>query len=107
MASITCSRIPPTVINRNSTPETKITPSAAFHGSGCPVAAAAGMIDSTKKKFCPIPGASAIGYRAYQPMSTLANAAAMQVAAVTAPKSMPVGVPVMAPLSTAGWTKMM
>ena len=40
-------------------------------------------------------------------MSAVASAAARHVAVVTAPKSMPVGVPNMAPDNTAGWTTMM
>jgi hypothetical protein len=40
-------------------------------------------------------------------MMAVASAADTHVATVTAPKSMPVGLPNIAPDSTAGWTKMM
>jgi len=59
------------------------------------------------RKFWPMPGASAIGARAYRPMSALAKAAARQVAVVTAPKSSPVSTPNIFPDSTAGCTKTM
>ena len=52
-----------------------------------------------------MPGAWAIGYRAYSALRDVARAADRQVAAVTAPKSSPVSKPNIEPLSTAGWTK--
>ena len=54
-----------------------------------------------KKKFSPIAGARAMGYRAASAMMIVATAAEMHVAAMTAPKSIP------ACDSTAGCTKMM
>ena len=60
----------------------------------------------TKKKFSPIPGAWAIGYRAYRPMITVASAAERQVAVVTAPNHARRDAE-HAPDSTAGCTKMM
>jgi hypothetical protein len=61
---ITISRAPPSESARNSTPETNTTPSAVAHGTARPAAAAAGMTEKTKKKFSPMPGACATGYRA-------------------------------------------
>ena len=93
--------------SRNATPERNTAPSATRHGSVAPAAAAAGIAVSTKKKFSPMPGACAIGSRAYSPISAVANAAERQVAVVAAPKSSPVGVPKSCPESTAGCTKTM
>lgn len=54
-----------------------------------------------------MPGANAMGYRAANPITAVASAAARHVAVVTAPKSIPVGVSNIAPDNTAGCTKMM
>ena len=105
--SSNCLRTPRSDNNRKSIPATKTAPSAALHGSATPAAAATGMAVTTKKKFWPIPGASAMGYRANSPMTAVANAAARHVAVVTAPASMPVSIPNIDPDSTAGCTKMM
>ena len=54
-----------------------------------------------------MPGAWAIGYRAYRPMMIVARAADRHVAVVMEPKSMPVLELNMPPESTAGCTTMM
>ncbi len=51
---------------------------------------------------CPAPGRSDSGHT--EPHDRVARAAERQVAVVTAPKSMPVGLPNIAPERTAGWT---
>ena len=91
---------------RNNTPEMNTAPSAACQPSAKPAAVAAGIAENTKKKFCPIPGACAIGYRAYNAINPVASAAERHVAVVTAPKSIPVFIPNIAPDNTAGCTKM-
>ena len=92
---------------RNKTPEIKTQPSATCQPFAKPAAVAAGITENTKKKFSPMPGAWAMGYRASKAMSAVASAAARQVAVITAPKSMPVFIPNIAPDSTAGCTTMM
>ena len=99
--SRTASRTPTTDSTRKMTPEMNTMPSAARHGSATPAAPSAMMTD-TKKKFSPMPGASAIGYRAHRPIRMLAAPETRQVASSTAPKSRPVGVPVKSVESTAG-----
>ncbi len=63
-ASITRCRSPMSERARKSTPATNTVPSAARHGASAPAAAAIGTAVKTKKKFCPMPGARAMGYRA-------------------------------------------
>jgi hypothetical protein len=77
-------------------------PSATCQPLAKPAAVAAGIAEKTKKKFSPMPGACAMGYRASQAMSAVASAAEIQVAVVTAPKSMPVSRPNIFPESPAG-----
>jgi hypothetical protein len=90
MESSTASRTPITDKIRKITPEMNTIPSAARHGSGTPAAASVMMTD-TKKKFSPIPGASAMGYFAHSPMTIVAAPDTTHVARSTAPKSKPVG----------------
>ena len=68
---------------------------------------ASAMITETKKKFSPMPGASAMGYFAHSPIRIVAAPETTHVASSTAPKSSPVGFPVKSVDSTAGCTKMM
>ena len=65
------------------------------------------MMTETKKKFSPMPGASAMGYFAHSPIRIVAAPDTTHVASSTAPKSSPVGFPVKSVDSTAGCTKMM
>ena len=106
IASITASRTLSSVNTRKATPEMNTRPSAVCHALEMPSAPRL-MTTDTKKKFSPIPGASAIGYRAYTPMKTDARADATHVATSTAPKSIPVGFPARSVDRTAGWTTMM
>ena len=64
-------------------------PSATAPAFVWPAAVAAGIKVSTRKKFAPMPGACAIGARAYRPMITVASAAARQVAVITGTKVEP------------------
>ena len=108
-ASKIISRSPSSDRIKNSTPEMKTAPSAACQPSANPAAVAAGIAENTKKKFCPIPGASR-GWdtaRIHRWRSPSLSAADKNVAVVTAPKSIPVLNPNIAPDNTAGCTKMM
>jgi hypothetical protein len=60
IASMIASRTPTSDSTRNRTPATNTSPSATRHGSATPAAPRV-MITDTKKKFSPMPGASAMG----------------------------------------------
>ncbi len=60
MASITASRTPKMVSRMKATPDRNTIPSAVCQASGTPIPPSA-MTTVTKKKFSPMPGASAIG----------------------------------------------
>ena len=72
-------RIPTSVRIRKATPERKTAPSAVSHGTPMPLTTV-----YVKYAFSPMPGASAIGYRANAPIRIVANAADRHVAANTA-----------------------